>query len=217
MLCLLLAWTCPISQLAIPSYATEEPANETKAPNKLGNPSRIAVAGFIGYGLSHFEEQSDWGGTSYLIPAGLQLLLRICPRLSIGAELNQSIRPFSWDVKPGIEKIAEWSVTQTAISALLKYEGSTHGRRPHARAGFGLYLSTGKSEFEAGWGNDYELSYKPGFGGSAGLGLTADWGRSQLYMVEVVYHVSYRRVDEDGANAHWHNHLAIQVAAGVNL
>ena len=208
---------CPITPLLVPSDAAEPSLNEMKNPDGNVQPLRITIAGFIGYGLSHFEEQDDWGGASWFIPGGLQCLFRLSPHFSVGAELDHSLRPFSWDVKPGIDKIAEWSVTQTAFTALLKYEQRAQGRRPHARVGVGLYLSTGKSEFEADWGRDYELDYEPGFGASGGLGMTGDWNRTKLCVVEAVYHLSYRRIDEDGAKHRWHNSLAVQVGLGVKL
>ena len=53
------------------------------------------------------------------------------------------------------------------------------------------------------------MEYEPGFGASGGLGLTGDWNCTKLYVVEAVYHVSYRRLDEDGAKHQWHNSLAL--------
>lgn len=214
---LMLACTCLISPFTASSDAAGPPRPESESPNETESSRRFAVAGFIGYGISHFEEQENWGGSSGFLPAGLQCLVNVSSHLSVGAELSHSILPFSWDVKSGGVKIADWSVSQTAISGFLKYQNRPHGRRPHARVGFGLYLSTGRSEFEEGWGRDYELEYQPGFGASMGLGLTGDWGSNRLYIMEAVYQVSYRRIDEDGAEHRWHNSLVIQIGAGLKL
>jgi hypothetical protein len=176
-----------------------------------GASAQTKLAAFVGYGQSAFEDQDDAAG---YIPLGLQGLIELSPGMSVGAEINFAIVPFTWTYEDFED--AEGKVTQTIIAALAKYEIGQGNMRPHVRGGIGMY--TGKVEYvDHPYYGDAEEDFKSTIGFNIGGGVTADWGYDRFWLAEFVYHIVSREFDYEGAESFGANNWAIQLGAGMKF
>ena len=182
--------------------------------------AQMKLAGFVGYGMSAFDtdefQVEDQAG---YIPLGIQGLYEVSPGISVGAEINLAVVPFTWEIEfEGFGKVGETKVKQTIIGALAKYEIGQGNMRPHIRGGIGMY--TGGSEFVAEDGSglgDSDTDYKSAIGFNFGGGITADWGMDKFWLAEFVYHIVSREPDFEDAESFGANNWAIQLGAGMNF
>lgn len=185
-----------------------------------GASAQTKLAAFLGYGQSAFDNDDlywieDQAG---YIPLGVQGVFELSPGLSIGAELNFAIVPFTWEIEELGEKIGENKVKQTVIGVLCKYEIGQGRMRPHLRGGAGMYM--GGSEFTAEEGSFYidgETDFKNAVGFNIGGGLTADWGYDRFWLAEFVYHIVEREEDVEDGESFGANNWAIQLGAGMKF
>jgi hypothetical protein len=176
-----------------------------------GASAQTKLAAFVGYGQSAFEDQDDAAG---YIPLGIQGLLELSPGMSVGAEINFAVVPFTWTYEDFED--AEVRITQTIISALAKYEIGQGDLRPHVCGGLGIYM--GKIEYTDHplWG-DAEEDFKSAIGFNIGGGITADWGYDRFWLAEFVYHIVEREEDVDNGDSFGANNWAIQLGAGMKF
>ncbi|MCU0610605.1 MAG: outer membrane beta-barrel protein [Candidatus Eisenbacteria bacterium] len=180
-----------------------------------GASAQTTLLGFAGYGQSAFEDQEDAAG---YIPVGAELLVELSPGLSVGAEVNYAVVPFTWEYEYAGTKVGETKIGQMILGGLARFEMGQGSVRPHLRGGAGLYM--GKAEFEAEAGSgllDSETDYKNAIGFNVGGGLTADFGDTKIWMAEFVYHIVSREADVEDAESFGANNWAIHLGAGMKF
>jgi opacity protein-like surface antigen len=181
----------------------------------VGASAQTTLLGYAGYGQSAFEDQEDAAG---YIPVGAEILVEMSPGLSVGAEVDYAVVPFTWEYEYLGTKVGETKVGQMVLGGLARFEMGQGSLRPHVRGGAGLYM--GKAEFEAEEGSgmtDSETDYKNAFGFNVGAGLTADFGETKIWMLEFVYHIVSREMDVEGAESFGANNWALHLGAGMKF
>lgn len=178
----------------------------------VGASAQTTLLGFVGYGQSAFEDQDDAAG---YIPVGAEILVEMSSGLSVGAEVNYAVVPFTWEVEYAGTKLGETKISQMVIGGLARFEMGQGSLRPHVRGGAGLYM--GKAKYEPEQGTDTEEDFKNAIGFNVGGGITADFGESKIWLAEFVYHIVSRELDVEGAESGGANNWAIHLGAGMKF
>ena len=186
----------------------------------VGASAQTTLLGFAGYGQSAFDLDEAFGedvteDQAGYIPVGAEILVELSPGLSVGAEVDYAVVPFTWEFEYAGETVGEVKVTQMVLGGLARFEMGQGSLRPHVRGGAGLYMGKSKSEPEQG--ADTEEDFKNAFGFNVGAGLTADFGETKIWMLEFVYHIVSREADVEGAESFGANNWALHLGAGMKF
>ncbi|MBN1426142.1 hypothetical protein JXA88_16450 [Candidatus Fermentibacteria bacterium] len=181
----------------------------------VGASAQTTLLGFVGYGQSAFEDQDDAAG---YIPVGAEIMVEMSPGLSVGAEVNYAVVPFTWEYEYAGTKVGETKINQMILGGLARFEMGQGSLRPHVRGGAGLYMGNGEFEAEENSGLlDSDVDYKNAFGFNVGGGLTADFGETKIWMLEFVYHIVSREADVAGSESFGANNWALHLGAGMKF
>lgn len=186
-----------------------------------GGTGDISAYGFLGFGMSQFEDdilaEGDYvtlDNGSY-IPAGVAFFYQVSPKFQLGAEVEVAASPFSGDYtwNDGYESgTGEWEMSMTTVGAVAKFLPSNEF---YLRGGVANY--SGEIEGEDAYGTG-EVDMESGIGFNFGAGYVTPLSENVFGALEGVYHMVSLKPDVPvPADDLEFNHYAVRAMIGTGL
>ncbi|MBN1435069.1 hypothetical protein JW921_09935 [Candidatus Fermentibacterales bacterium] len=179
-------------------------------------PGKYSVYGFLGYGMSAFDEDflDPWDQEAY-VPAGAQFFYQVSPKFQVGAEFELCAKEFSWEeeyYEAGYYWDETLDLSMTTIGLVGRY---FIAESFFARGGVASY--SGSVEYYDEWyGYTVDGDLESGIGFNIGGGYLTNVSPKVYAGVEGVYHIVSLE-PEDFNESYDFNHWAFRGMIGTGF